>query len=123
MTDQEIQASSDPDAAMTTPQPSVGRPYVRLETYDISEDADTLNAKLLTSKRGGCDGRHCTKPGQLGSYRRVPSGMTYATRPPRNAKLAVCPLALSGWRTSSNCFHHVRYGLAARTHAACISAV
>lgn len=45
------------------------RPYVRLETYDISEDADTLNAKLLTTKRGGCNGSHCMEEGKLGSYR------------------------------------------------------
>ncbi len=42
---------------------------MRLESYDISEDADTLNAKLLTSKCGGCDGRHCTDSAMLGSYR------------------------------------------------------
>jgi hypothetical protein len=45
------------------------RPYVRLETYDISEDVDMLNAKLLTSKRGGCDGAHCMEQGSLGSFR------------------------------------------------------
>lgn len=42
---------------------------MRLESYDISDDADALNAKLLTSKRGGCDGAHCTEPGKLGGYR------------------------------------------------------
>ena len=42
---------------------------MRLETYDISEDMDMLNAKLLTSKRGGCDGGHCMEEGSLGSFR------------------------------------------------------
>lgn len=49
-------------------QPYVPRPYVRLETYDITEDRETLEAKLLTTKRGGCDGSHCQEEGQLGSY-------------------------------------------------------
>ena len=42
---------------------------MRLETYDISEDADMLHAKLLTTKRGGCDGSHCMEEGSLGSFR------------------------------------------------------
>lgn len=42
---------------------------MRLETYDITEDREMLEAKLLTTKRGGCDGSHCQEEGQLGSYR------------------------------------------------------
>ncbi len=42
---------------------------MRLESYDIPEDHEVLSAKLLTSKRGGCDGSQCTDRHHLGSYR------------------------------------------------------
>jgi hypothetical protein len=44
------------------------RPYVRLQTYEISEDKKMLEYKFRTEKRGKCSGQHCTRPGHLGTY-------------------------------------------------------
>ena len=44
------------------------RPYVRLKEYEIAEENEVLLWKFSTTKKAKCDGQHCTKPGELGTY-------------------------------------------------------
>ena len=48
----------------------VPRPYVRLQEYFIVEEASraVIERKLLTRKRGGCEGAHCVSRDGLGMY-------------------------------------------------------
>jgi [histone H3]-lysine4 N-trimethyltransferase ATXR3 len=50
--------------------PFVPRPYTRLQKYDIVEEATrkTIEKKLSTKKRGGCNGEHCREREHLGTY-------------------------------------------------------
>ncbi|KAG7667610.1 hypothetical protein Ndes2437B_g07622 [Nannochloris sp. 'desiccata'] len=50
--------------------PFVPRPYIRLQKYDIVEEAtrETIERKLSTKKRGGCGGEHCSERDHLGTY-------------------------------------------------------
>uniref|UniRef100_A0A1D2A1F6 SET domain-containing protein n=1 Tax=Auxenochlorella protothecoides TaxID=3075 RepID=A0A1D2A1F6_AUXPR len=52
-------------------EPFPARPYTRLSEYDILEPGmvEQIRRKLLTTKRGGCDGQNCTTTHGLGSYR------------------------------------------------------
>ncbi|KFM28667.1 putative histone-lysine N-methyltransferase ATXR3 [Auxenochlorella protothecoides] len=52
-------------------EPFPARPYTRLSEYDILEPGmvEQIRRKLLTTKRGGCDGQNCTTTQGLGSYR------------------------------------------------------
>ena len=41
---------------------------MRLKEYEIAEESELLLWKFKTTKQGKCDGQHCTKPGELGTY-------------------------------------------------------
>lgn len=67
------------------------RPYEQLEEYFIPEDREVLEFKLTTSKRGACDGAHCSTHEALGTFRCPP--------PPFPPLSRGCPHAtLNSWR-------------------------
>jgi hypothetical protein len=39
-----------------------------LKEYEIAEENEVLLWKFSTTKKSKCDGQHCTKPGELGTY-------------------------------------------------------
>ena len=41
---------------------------MRLKEYEIAEENEVLLWKFSTTKKAKCDGQHCTRPGELGTY-------------------------------------------------------